>query len=42
MIRKLIRQLAETHTVFVSTQTLSEVEMICNRVIIILVGVIKA
>ena len=41
-IRELIRQLAETHTVLVSTHILSEVEMICNRVIIIDGGVIKA
>ena len=41
-IRELIRQLAETHTVLVSTHILSEVEMTCNRVIIIDGGVIKA
>jgi len=41
-IRELIRQLAVTHTVLVSTHILSEVEMICNRVIIIDGGVIKA
>lgn len=41
-IRELIRQLAETHTVLVSTHILSEVEMICNRVIIIDGGIIKA
>ncbi len=41
-IRELIRRLAETHTVLVSTHILSEVEMTCNRVIIIDSGVIKA
>ena len=41
-IRELIRQLAQTHTVLVSTHILSEVEMICNRVIIIDGGKIKA
>jgi ABC-2 type transport system ATP-binding protein len=41
-IRELIRQLAESHTVLISTHILSEVEMICNRVIIIDGGVIKA
>jgi len=41
-IRELIRQLADTHTVLVSTHILSEVEMICGRVIIIDGGKIKA
>jgi ABC-2 type transport system ATP-binding protein len=41
-IRELIRQLADSHTVLVSTHILSEVEMICNRVIIIDGGKIKA
>lgn len=41
-IRELIRRLSETHTVLISTHILSEVEMICNRVIIIDGGVIKA
>lgn len=41
-IRELIRRLAQTHTVLVSTHILSEVEMICNRVIIIDGGKIKA
>ena len=41
-IRELIRQLAKTHTVLVSTHILSEVEMTCSRVIIIDGGVIKA
>ena len=41
-IRELIRQLAQTHTVLISTHILSEVEMICNRVIIIDGGQIKA
>ncbi len=41
-IRELIRQLAASHTVLISTHILSEVEMICNRVIIIDGGKIKA
>ncbi len=41
-IRGLIRQLAESHTVLLSTHILSEVEMTCGRVIIIDGGVIKA
>lgn len=41
-IRELIRRLADSHTVLVSTHILSEVEMICNRVIIIDGGAIKA
>ncbi len=41
-IRKLIRHLAETHTVLISTHILSEVQMIANRVIIIDGGKIKA
>jgi len=41
-IRDLIRQLAERHTVLVSTHILHEVEMTCNRVIIIDGGKIKA
>ena len=41
-IRQLIRQLADSHTVLVSTHILSEVEMTCNRVIIIDTGKIKA
>jgi len=41
-IRELIRQLAESHTVLISTHILHEVEMICNRVIIIDNGKIKA
>lgn len=41
-IRELIRSLAEEHTVILSTHILSEVEMICNKVIIIDQGVIKA
>jgi ABC-2 type transport system ATP-binding protein len=41
-IRELIRRLAESHTVLISTHILSEVEMICNRVIIIDGGEIKA
>jgi len=41
-IRELIRQLGQSHTVFISTHILHEVEMICNRVIIIDTGKIKA
>ena len=41
-IRELIRSLAENHTVILSTHILSEVEMICNKVIIIDQGEIKA
>lgn len=41
-IRELIRFLAEEHTVILSTHILSEVEMICNKVIIIDQGEIKA
>lgn len=41
-IRELIRSLAEEHTVILSTHILSEVEMICNKVIIIDQGEIKA
>ena len=40
-IRELIRSLAEEHTVILSTHILSEVEMICNKVIIIDQGTIK-
>lgn len=41
-IRELIRQLGQSHTVLVSTHILHEVEMTCNRVIIIDNGRIKA
>ena len=41
-IRGLIRRLAESHTVLISTHILHEVEMICDRVIIIDGGHIKA
>lgn len=41
-IRELIRQLGQSHTVLISTHILSEVEMTCNRVIIIDGGQIKA
>lgn len=41
-IRELIRDLSEDHTVILSTHILSEVEMICNKVIIIDQGEIKA
>ncbi len=41
-IRELVRSLAEDHTVILSTHILSEVEMICNKVIIIDQGEIKA
>jgi ABC-2 type transport system ATP-binding protein len=41
-IRELIRQLGQSHTVLISTHILHEVEIICNRVIIIDNGQIKA
>ena len=41
-IRNLIRSLGKSHTVILSTHILSEVEMICNKVIIIDQGEIKA
>ena len=41
-IRKLIRSLGESHTILVSSHILSEVEMLCNRIIIIDGGRIKA
>lgn len=41
-IRELIKSLAENHTIILSTHILSEVEMICNKVIIIDQGTIKA
>ncbi len=41
-IRELIRRLGQSHTVLISTHILSEVEMTCNRVIIIDGGQIKA
>ena len=41
-IRELIRQLGQNHTVLISTHILHEVEMTCNRVIIIDNGRIKA
>lgn len=41
-IRELVRSLAAEHTVILSTHILSEVEMICNKVIIIDNGSIKA
>jgi ABC-2 type transport system ATP-binding protein len=41
-IRELIRQLGQSHTVLISTHILHEVEMTCNRVIIIDNGKIKA
>ncbi|MEI8038740.1 MAG: ATP-binding cassette domain-containing protein [Verrucomicrobiota bacterium] len=41
-IRELIRHLGQSHTVLISTHILHEVEMTCNRVIIIDSGKIKA
>lgn len=41
-IRELIKRLGETHTILVSTHILHEVEIICNRVIIIDTGKIRA
>lgn len=40
--RELIKRLGERHTILISTHILSEVEMTCNRVIIIDRGKIKA
>ncbi|MBC8127655.1 MAG: ATP-binding cassette domain-containing protein [Gloeobacteraceae cyanobacterium ES-bin-144] len=41
-IRELIHRLGQSHTVLISTHILHEVEMTCNRVIIIDNGLIKA
>jgi ABC-2 type transport system ATP-binding protein len=41
-VRRLIRRLAETSTVLLSTHILSEVEATCGRVIILLNGEVKA
>lgn len=41
-IRELIKELSKEHTIILSTHILSEVEMICNKVIIIDQGIIKA
>lgn len=41
-IRKLIQNLGEKHTILLSTHILSEVEMTCNKVVIIDGGTIKA
>lgn len=41
-VRKLIKSLAATHTVIISTHILPEVEMTCNRVLIMLAGKIRA
>jgi ABC-2 type transport system ATP-binding protein len=41
-VRELIKQLGLKHTIFISTHILSEVEMICDRVIILDKGKIKA
>jgi ABC-2 type transport system ATP-binding protein len=41
-IRSLIKRLGKDHTILVSTHILSEVEMICNKIIIIDGGRIKA
>ena len=41
-IRKLILSLGEKHTILLSTHILSEVEMICNKVVIIDNGKVKA
>ena len=41
-IRELIKRLGETHTILVSTHILHEVEITCNRVIIIDSGKIRA
>ncbi len=41
-VRRLIRRLAETSTVLLSTHILSEVEAVCERVIILMNGEIRA
>src|SRR5579859_7575475 len=41
-VRKLIKSLANTHTVLISTHILPEVEMTCNRVLIMFAGKILA
>lgn len=41
-IRELIKRLGETHTILVSTHILHEVEITCNRVVIIDTGKIRA
>lgn len=41
-VRKLIKQLGERHTILLSTHILSEVEQICDRVIMIINGHIRA
>lgn len=41
-IRRLIRELGEKHTILLSTHILSEVEMTCNKVVIIDGGRVKA
>lgn len=41
-IRKLIKRLGEQHTILISTHILSEVAMLCNKIIIIDNGRIKA
>ncbi|MGJ8694880.1 MAG: ABC transporter ATP-binding protein [Verrucomicrobiaceae bacterium] len=41
-IRRLIQQLGENHTILLSTHILSEVEMTCNKVVIIDEGKVKA
>ena len=41
-IRELIRRLAETTTVIISTHILSEIEAVCNRVIILIDGHLAA
>jgi len=41
-VRRLIRRLAETSTVLLSTHILSEVEALCDRVIILISGRIRA
>lgn len=41
-IRKLIRDLGKTHTVILSTHILPEVQMVCDRIVLINKGVIAA
>ncbi len=41
-IRELIRELGESHTIILSTHILSEVQMLCSRVVVIDTGEIRA
>lgn len=41
-VRQLIKELGEHHTILISTHILTEVEQLCNRVIMIIDGAIRA